>query len=173
MSNGCPPWSKYRALMLGTLIGLDKCPGVKPVGVVENWWRIMAKCVLVVVGLEAKEFCRTEHICIGLEARIEGGIHTVRLLWQKHAQEEDWGFLLIDVLNAFNEEKLIDILWVGRFEWPSSTWFSFNYHLHWYMMVIMAGEGMGHFFFSKEGVTQRYPLMVLYGMVIFPLISEF
>ena len=28
MANGRPPWAAYRALMLGRLIGLDKCPGV-------------------------------------------------------------------------------------------------------------------------------------------------
>ena len=33
MANRCSPWEAYRALMLGRLIGLDKCPGVRPVGV--------------------------------------------------------------------------------------------------------------------------------------------
>ena len=33
MDNGCFPWVAYRALMSGHLIGFDKCPGVRPVGV--------------------------------------------------------------------------------------------------------------------------------------------
>ena len=33
MSNGRPPWAAYRELMLERLIGLDKCPGVRSVGV--------------------------------------------------------------------------------------------------------------------------------------------
>ena len=29
----------------------------------------------------------------------------MRLLWSQNSQEEDWGFLLIDARNAFNEEN--------------------------------------------------------------------
>ena len=35
MANRLPPWAAYRALMLGRLIGLDKCPVVRPVLVGE------------------------------------------------------------------------------------------------------------------------------------------
>ena len=52
---------------------------------------MLAKCVLVVTGAEAKEACRTEQLCGGQEAGIEGGIHMVWLLWQQHDQEEDCG----------------------------------------------------------------------------------
>ena len=45
---------------------------------------MLAKCVLVVTGVEAKEACRMEELCGGLEAGIEVGIHTVRLLWKNH-----------------------------------------------------------------------------------------
>ena len=37
--------------------------------------------------------------------RIEGGIHAMHLLWAHNSQEEDWGFLLIDAQNTFNEEN--------------------------------------------------------------------
>ena len=57
------------------------------------------------MGAEAKEACSTEKLYKGLEDGIGGGIHTVRLLWQYHAQEEDWGLLLIDARNDFNEEN--------------------------------------------------------------------
>ena len=66
MTNGRPSWVAYRALMLGRLIGLDKCPGVRPLGVGETWRRILEKCVMVVTGAEAKEACRTEQLCSGL-----------------------------------------------------------------------------------------------------------
>ena len=59
--------------MSGRLVGLNKFPGVRPVVVRETWWRILANCVLMVTGAEAKEACGTEHICGGLEAGIEGG----------------------------------------------------------------------------------------------------
>ena len=72
-ANGRPPWVAYMALMSGLLTDLNKCPRLRPVGVGDIWRRILAKCVLVVTGAEAKEACRTEHICGGLEAGIEGG----------------------------------------------------------------------------------------------------
>ena len=61
---------------------------------------------------EAKEACGMDKICRGLEDGIEGGIHAVRLLWQQHTQEEDWGFLIIGSCNIFNEENRTAMLWV-------------------------------------------------------------
>ena len=80
MANGRPPWAAYRLMMLGRLIGIDKCPGVRPVGVGETWRRMLVKCVLAVTGAEAKEACGTEQLYRGLEAVIKGGIYLVRLL---------------------------------------------------------------------------------------------
>ena len=81
MANGRPLLSAYRAMMSGRLIGLDKCPGVRPVDVGETWRRMLKTCVLVVTGEEDKKVYGTEKLCGGLEARIEGGIHVVQLLW--------------------------------------------------------------------------------------------
>ena len=66
---------------------------------------MMAKCLLRVAGPEAKAACGTTNIAGGVEAGIEGAIHVMRVLREEHNQEEDWGFLLIDARNAFNEEN--------------------------------------------------------------------
>ena len=96
----------------------------------------------------------------------------MRLLWKQHAQEEDWGFLLIYARNAFNEENRTSMLWAMRHEWPSGVRFAFNFYRHWDTLVIRAGDGTGHFLFIKEGVTQGDPLaMVEYGMGILPLVQ--
>ena len=76
--------------MSGRLIGLNKFPGVRPVGLGEIWRWILAKCMFVVMEAGAKEACGKEQLFGGLEAVIEGGIHAVRLLWQQHSQKEDW-----------------------------------------------------------------------------------
>ena len=57
----------------------------------------MEKFLLWLTGHEAKAARGTEHLAVGVEAGIEGGIHVMRLLWQQYSQKEDWGFLLIDV----------------------------------------------------------------------------
>ena len=89
--------------MTGRLVALDKCPGVRPIGVGETWRRLIAKTTLLLAGSEAKELCGIQQLCAGLEAGIEGGIHAIDELWKKHEEEEEWGFLLVDASNAFNE----------------------------------------------------------------------
>ena len=76
----------------------------------------MAKCVLRVTGQEAKTACGTEQLVGGVEVGIEGGIHAMHLLWAHHSKEEDWGFLLIDEQNIFNEENQREMLWDIRHE---------------------------------------------------------
>ena len=105
LGNGRPPWAAYRTLMSCRLIALDKQPGIRPVGVGETWRHIMAKCLLKVAGTEAKTTCGTTQLAGGLETGIEGAIHVMRVLWEDYKKEEDWGFLLIDARNTFNEEK--------------------------------------------------------------------
>ena len=56
----------------------------------------MAKCVVRVMGQEAKAACGKEQLVSGMEAGIEGGIHAMRLIRSQHSQEEDWRSLLID-----------------------------------------------------------------------------
>ena len=87
---------------------------------------MMAKCLLKVAGPEAKATCGTTQLAGGMEAGIEGAIHAMRILWEEHKKEEDWGLLLIDVRSAFNEENRTAMLWVVRHKWPSGAQFTFN-----------------------------------------------
>jgi hypothetical protein len=50
------------------LCALDKCPGVRPVGVGKTWRHATAKVLLLVAGAEAKEACGIDQLCVGLEA---------------------------------------------------------------------------------------------------------
>ena len=98
----------------------------------------------------------------------------MRVLWDEHKKEEDWGFLLIDARNAFNEENQTAMLWAVQDEWPSGAQFNFNCYCHWDKLVVRdIGDGSGHFFHNKEGVTQGEPLaMIAYGIGVLPLIRE-
>ena len=119
--NGRPLWAAYCAMMSGGLIALEKCPGIRPVGIGETWRRLLEKCLLRVTGQEAKAACGTEQLAGGLEAGIEGAIHSMRLLWEQHSQEEEWGFLLIDTRNAFNEENRTIMIWDVQHACPSGV----------------------------------------------------
>ena len=118
------------------MITLDKQPGIRPAGVGGTWQRLMAKCLLQVAGPEAKAACRTAHLAGGVEAGIEGVIHAMSVLWEGDAQEEDWGFFLVDARNAFNEENRTSMLWVVRHKWPSGAYFTLNCYRHWATLVV-------------------------------------
>ena len=171
MANDTPPWAAIRALMANRLMALDKCPGVRPVGIGEIWRRLFAKCVLKVAGTEAKEACGSAQLCAGLEAGIEGAVHAVRAMWNGAADNEEWGFLLVDAANAFNAGNRTAILWTVRHRWPSGARFSFNCYRHWSQLMIRSDDGYaGHWLTSQEGVTQGDPLsMILYGIGMLPL----
>ena len=49
------PWAAIRALMSGRLVALDKCPGIRPIGIGELWRRLFSKCFPKVTGQQAKE----------------------------------------------------------------------------------------------------------------------
>ena len=87
-------------------------------------------------GQEAKAACGTEQMAGGVEAGIEGAIHAARIQWAKHSHKEDWGFLLIDVRNAFNEENQTAMLWAVRHKWTGGAQFTFNCYRHWSTLVV-------------------------------------
>ena len=45
LMNTIVPWEDLRSLMAGRLVALDKCPGVRPIGVGESLCRIIGKSV--------------------------------------------------------------------------------------------------------------------------------
>eukprot|EP00978_Attheya_sp_CCMP212_P035431 scaffold154276_cov33-Attheya_sp.AAC.2 len=162
MANEMPPWASYRAMIASRCVALDKCPGVRP-----------AKCLLVAAGEEAKDACGIDQVYAGLEAGIEGSIHAINKLWGEHEEEEEWGFLLVDATNAFNEGNRMMILWSVRHKWPSGARFTFNCYGHWGILMVRSQNGTALFIFSMEGATQGDPLATfIYGMGLLPLIRR-
>ena len=141
LANEYSPWAAYRAMTWSKLVGLDKWPGVRPIGIGDIIRRLLCKVMLIVMGKEATRACGTDQLCSGLEAGIEGGIHHMRSLWDEHDKEEDdtWGVLLIDARNAFNEGNRKMMMWVARHEWPSGSRFLFNIYKH-HSVLVMRGE---------------------------------
>ena len=103
MDNKSPSWAAYREFMSSRLIALDKNPGVRLVGVEETWRRLFSKIVLKITGPKITMTCQDDHMCVRLKAVIEGAVHRVQAIWEEKLTTEDWGFLLVDAKNTFNE----------------------------------------------------------------------
>ena len=105
-----------------------------------------------------------------MEAGIEGGIHAARQAWTDNEEDEEWGFLLVDARNAFNEGNRSAFMWTIRHLWPSGARFTYNCYKHWTMLVLRGEDGATIVLHSKEGVTQGDPLaMIVYGVGMLPL----
>ena len=81
------------------LIPLDKCPGVRPIGVGEVPRRILAKAVLRFVGQDVEEAAGPLQVWAGQDGGCEAAVYTMRRIFH-HPDTE--GVLLVDATNAFN-----------------------------------------------------------------------
>jgi hypothetical protein len=167
-----------RAFNANRLVALDKCPGVRPIGIGECLRRIIGKVVALKTKHEVVDEGGTDQLATSLPAAIEGGVHTMRELWEQYGEEDHedgYGMLLVDASNAFNAVNRIAALWNARQKWPSAARFLFNTYRGYSLLVIRssAASGAGTIMLSREGVTQGDPMsMFLYAIAILPLIRR-
>ena len=151
------------------LVALDKCPGVRPIGVGKTLRRIAGKTVCMLTRCDLEDIGGTSQLCGGVHSSIEGAIHTVRDLFDED-QEEGWGVLLIDASNAFNSINRQAVLWNSRVLWPSCSLFLFNTYRGWASLIVVDANKI---LYSREGVTQGDPLfMFIYAAPTLSLISH-
>ena len=62
LSNGYPHWASYRAMMYCREIGLDKCPGVRLIGIRNIFRRLCCKIVLLLTKDEATKACGIDQL---------------------------------------------------------------------------------------------------------------
>ena len=101
LANGIVDWTDIRALMANKLIALDKCPGVRPIGIRECLCHVPGCVLALVTGWEAQSACGVDQIACGMQSGIEGAIHAMSALYDDHSND-GWGFLLMDAANVFN-----------------------------------------------------------------------
>ena len=152
------------------MIALDKCPGVRPVGVGETLRRIVGKAVCMGTCVDIEDLCGVDQLCGGILSGIEGAVHAMNDLFAHHFDSvPGWGVLLVDALNAFNSLNCSALLWNAHVLWPRCSRFLVNTYRGWAVLYV---RGLAEFLYSREGVTQGDPLsMFLYAIVVFPLIQ--
>ena len=106
-------WDEIRALKAKRLVALNKCPGVRPIGIGEVGDRFLAKIMAEVTGDDVRSECNSDQLCSGIKGGIEGGIHGVREIFESNC-EDGWGLLLVDAANAFNSLSRPAALWNAR-----------------------------------------------------------
>lgn len=147
------------------LIALDKCPGVRPIGVCETARRIVAKAILYVTKQDIQEAAGTRQLCGGQIAGIEAAIHSVQR--EYHSEDAD-AVLLVDASNAFNSLNREAALHNVQYICPSLATALINtYRAPTELFV----DGIT--LASEEGTTQGDPFaMPFYALATVPLIHR-
>ena len=81
------------------LVAMDKCPGVRPIGIGEVVRRIIGKAILSVASQDIQQVTGALQLCAGQQAGCEAAIHAMR---QGFTQPNTEAVLRGDATNAFN-----------------------------------------------------------------------
>ena len=82
------------------LMALDKCPGVRPIGIGEVVRRIFGKAILATIGNEIQEAAGAMQVCAGHQAGSEAAIHAMRETFEDPNTE---AALLVGAFNTLNK----------------------------------------------------------------------
>ena len=146
------------------LVALDKCPGVRPIGVGETVWCIIAKAVLSVIKEDIREAAGLSQLCAGQLSGCEVAVHSVQTLFDSPDTE---AAMLVDATNAFNSLNHQATLRNIQHLCPSFSTILINTYC-----VDVALYIEGSTLLSEEGTTQGDPLaMLMYALGVLPLIG--
>ena len=156
--------SGLSAFVACRLIALDKCPGVRPIGVGEVVRRIIGKAVLATIKMDILESAGPLQLCAGQDAGCEAAIHAMRSVFSEESTE---AVLLVDASNAFNSLNRKVALHNIPILCPALATVLINTYRADVPLYID-----GKHLFSSEGTTQGDPLaMAMYAISVIPLID--
>ena len=148
------------------LIPLDKCPGIRPIGIGEVPRRIVSKAVMSIVHDDVITSAGPLQVCAGQEGGAEAAAHAMRHVFDS---SEEMGVLLVDATNAFNSLNRTTALLNMKFICPSLEIILNNTYQSPIRMFLPGGEEI----LSHEGTTQGDPLgMAMYALAITPIIAK-
>ena len=86
------------------LVPLDKCPGVRPIGIGETIWHIIGKAILATIGQNIIDAAGPLQLCVGQKAGCdhEAAVHAMSSLYDSQTTE---AVLLVDANNAFQSRS--------------------------------------------------------------------
>ena len=152
-------------LLACRLIALDKCPGVRPIGIGDTARRIIAKAVLSIVKGDIQDAAGTIQLSAGEISGCEAALHSVR---ERFLEARTEAALLVDASNAFNALNRMSALHTVRHLCPSFSTILINTYRATCDLYID-----GDVFYSPEGTTQGDPLaMPFYALTTVPLINK-
>jgi hypothetical protein len=77
IANGILPWENIRGIMANRLVGLDKAPGVRPIGIGHFARRLIGKCMADLTKADIELVCGNEQLCAGTSNGTEAAIHAM------------------------------------------------------------------------------------------------
>ena len=153
------------SLLACRLIALDKCPGVRPIGICETARRIVSKAVLSVAKIDLQEAAGSLQLCAGQIAGIEAAVHAMK---EAFVSEENDAVLLVDASNAFNSLNREAALHNIQHLCPTLSTILINCYREATELFVD-----GIVLYSEEGTTQGDPLaMPMYALATIPLINQ-
>ena len=81
------------------LISLNKCPGVRPIGIGEMGKNIVGKTIAWALKMDIQETAGPLQVCTWLKSGTEAAVHFIRQQFQAESAE---ACILVDATNAFN-----------------------------------------------------------------------
>ena len=148
------------------LIPIDKCPGVRPIGVGEVPRRIIAKAILRILKMDIEEAAGPLQLCAGQDGGCEAAVHAMKQIFLDQGTE---AALLVDATNAFNSINRQSALHNINVMCPPLAQVLINTYRH-PVRLFITGSGE---ISSTEGTTQGDPLaMAMYAITIKPLITK-
>ena len=147
------------------LIPLDKCPGVRPIGIGEVVRRIIGKSVMRTIKHNLQEAVGSLQLCAGQDAGCEAAFHALKYIF---TEDDTEAVILVDATNAFNRLNRQVTLLNCQAICPSMSPILTNIYRNdsW---LFVGGQCLK----SKEGTTQGDPLaMAMYAIGTQPLIRR-
>ena len=147
------------ALLACRLIALDKCPGVRPIGICETARRIISKAVLQVTRADLQDATGSLQLCAGQIAGIEAAMK------EAFSLEETEAVLLVNASNSLNRDAALHNI---RHLCPVLSTILINIYRESTELFV---DGL--VLASEEGTTQGNPLaMPMYALATIPLITR-